>query len=140
MNNNHSTTEYYKLCNGPMKVSNMAHYERIIGPPLQESNVATWPEADVPLPNYIRYRWFNQMKFVPIVLARSFQSHRPTVEPIFSVTVNNYPLIADQVWHVRLPPNTSDTPPPPTQVLPWSDFISAFPPDPPICWVMGRRL
>ena len=42
---------------------------------------------------WLRSRRFNRLKFVPIVLARSFRSHFPTVGPNFTVTVKNYPRL-----------------------------------------------
>ena len=51
---------------------------------------------------------FNRMKFAPIVLARLFWFHCPTIEPNFSVTMKNYPRSPDRVWHVRLQPFIHD--------------------------------
>ena len=50
------------------------------------------------------------MNFVPIVFDWSFRSHCQTVGPNSLVTMKKYPRSADQVWHVRLPPITSDYP------------------------------
>ena len=58
-------------------------------------------QSGVPLSDYnlrARSRWFNRLKFAPIVFAQSFQSHCPTAGPNFSATVKNYPRSSDLVW------------------------------------------
>ena len=79
--------------------------------------------AGVPLP------LVNRVKFAPVVFARSFRSHCPTVGPNFSMAVKHYPpppRSSDRVWHVRLPPITSDYHFPPTQVLQLARFYVRF--------------
>ena len=69
---------------------------------------------------------FNQMKFAPIVLVRSFWSHCPIAVLNLSVTMKNYPRSYDPVWHVRLQTITLIIIFHPTQVLPLDDFTFHF--------------
>ena len=78
------------------------------------------------------------MKFAPIVLAQSFRFFCLTVGTYFSVTVINYPRSSDRVWHVRLPPITSDYYFPRHKFSNWSVFTFDFPPDPPILRSVGQ--
>ena len=50
-------------------------------------------KAGVPLSDC---RWFNRMKFAPIIFLRSFRSHCPTVGPNFTLAIENYLRSSDQ--------------------------------------------
>ena len=87
----------------------------------------------------VRSRWFDRMKFAPIIFLRSFRSHCPTVGPNLTLAIENYLRSSDQslTWQT-----TTDY----LQLLFSSDTARFFirfsirPSDPPISRVMGRRL
>ena len=96
--------------------------------------------VSIPLPD-CRAKFLNGSETLPTIVGPSLacqttadhlrllfstDASSATVGPNFTMAVKHYPRSSDRVWHVRLPPITSDYYFLPTQVLPLARFYVRF--------------
>ena len=91
-------------------------------------------KAGVPLTDYksqrVRSRWFDWMKFAPIIFHRYFWSHCPTRTKSHRGNRKLPPIVGpkyDMADYCRLPP-----------IIIYPQFFIRFPPDPPILRSVGQ--